>query len=204
MGERLLTLREAAARLNVSIATLKRYIYEGKVRSAKLPGGHHRIPEAEIARVLSVGGFEAEAEGPGVFSGAGDGRLEVLERWMAELDAEVERLGAAIQALASFCGKVGKAEPSTEEPQKPMTGHHEVLVLGTGCKRCEQLYRLVGETLQRIGRTDVGLRHVKDLDEIAAYGPVLTPALVVDGEVVLSGRVPSAASLQEMLLERLG
>ncbi|MCX7598667.1 MAG: MTH895/ArsE family thioredoxin-like protein [Armatimonadetes bacterium] len=204
MDQRLLTLREAAARLNVSVATLKRYIYEGKVRSAKLPGGHHRIPEEEIARVLAVGSAEREAP-VGVGAAAEEAQpLEVLERWLTELDAEVERLAAAVEALAAFCGRADRDRTDADLLLASPRSHHEVLVLGTGCKRCEQLYQMVRESLQQMGRTDVGLRHVKDVDEIAGFGPVLTPALAIDGEVVLSGRLPTEATLRELLADRLG
>lgn len=204
MGGKLLTLREAAARLNVSVATLKRYIYEGKVRSTKLPGGHHRIAEDEIARVLSAGSGAGE-EGAEMLPTPTDAeKTEILERWLTELDAEVERLAAAVEALAAFCGRTRKVNTAAAPPPMPASGRHEILVLGTGCKRCEQLYTMVGKVLQETRRTDVGLRHVKDPSEIAAFGPVLTPALAIDGEVVLSGRLPTEATLKELITDRMG
>ncbi|NLB97219.1 MAG: helix-turn-helix domain-containing protein [Armatimonadetes bacterium] len=48
-----LTIAEAAEALHLSVPTIKRYIYEGKLRSTKLPGGQHRIPQSEIDRILS-------------------------------------------------------------------------------------------------------------------------------------------------------
>ncbi|MEW6208184.1 MAG: helix-turn-helix transcriptional regulator [Acidobacteriota bacterium] len=47
----LLKPQEAARRINVSYPTLKRWIYQGKIRSVKTPGGHHRIPASEVERV---------------------------------------------------------------------------------------------------------------------------------------------------------
>jgi molybdopterin-binding protein len=44
--------REAAAILGVSYPTLKQWIYHDKIRTMKTPGGHHRIPESEIDRLL--------------------------------------------------------------------------------------------------------------------------------------------------------
>lgn len=49
---RLLSPREAARVLGISYPTLKQWIYRKKVRSVKTPGGHHRIPESEIDRLL--------------------------------------------------------------------------------------------------------------------------------------------------------
>lgn len=48
----LLTPREAALRLGISYPTIKQWIYHGKIRTAKTPGGHYRIPEAELDSFL--------------------------------------------------------------------------------------------------------------------------------------------------------
>ena len=50
--EALLPPREAAKVLGVSYPTLKQWIYRGKIRTIKTPGGHHRVPENEIDRLL--------------------------------------------------------------------------------------------------------------------------------------------------------
>ena len=49
----LLTAREAADRLGISYSTLKRWIYQGAVRSVRTDGGHHRITEEEVTRLLA-------------------------------------------------------------------------------------------------------------------------------------------------------
>jgi molybdopterin-binding protein len=51
-GEALLKLREAALELRVSFPTIKQWIYRGKIRSVQTAGGHHRIPQSEIDRLL--------------------------------------------------------------------------------------------------------------------------------------------------------
>lgn len=51
-GEDLLKPREAARALGISYPTLKLWIYRGKLRTMKTPGGHHRIPASEIDRFL--------------------------------------------------------------------------------------------------------------------------------------------------------
>jgi molybdopterin-binding protein len=50
--QRLLAPREAANILGVSYPTLKQWIYKGKIKTAKTPGGHHRVPESEIDRFI--------------------------------------------------------------------------------------------------------------------------------------------------------
>lgn len=51
-----LTVREAAARLGVGYSTLKQWIYDGAARTTRTPGGHHRIAEAEVDRLLAARG----------------------------------------------------------------------------------------------------------------------------------------------------
>ncbi len=50
--QHLLSPREAANILGISYPTLKQWIYHGKVKTAKTPGGHHRVPESEIDRLI--------------------------------------------------------------------------------------------------------------------------------------------------------
>ena len=53
------TVRNAAARLGVGYSTLKQWIYQGQVRTTQTPGGHHRIAEAELDRLLARRGGRA-------------------------------------------------------------------------------------------------------------------------------------------------
>jgi molybdopterin-binding protein len=48
-----LTVRDAASRLGVGYSTLKQWIYQGRVRTTQTPGGHHRIAESELDRLLA-------------------------------------------------------------------------------------------------------------------------------------------------------
>ena len=50
--QKLLPPREAANILGISYPTLKQWIYRGKLKTAKTPGGHHRVPESEIDRLI--------------------------------------------------------------------------------------------------------------------------------------------------------
>ena len=51
-GGELLKLRDAALRLGVSFPTIKQWIYKKKIRSTRTAGGHHRIPQSEVDRLL--------------------------------------------------------------------------------------------------------------------------------------------------------
>jgi molybdopterin-binding protein len=61
----LLTVRAAAQRLGVGYSTLKHWIYEGRVRTTQTPGGHHRIADAEIDRLLAQSGAPRPAAARG-------------------------------------------------------------------------------------------------------------------------------------------
>ena len=61
VSSRLLTVRAAASQLGVSYSTLKQWIYKGSVRTVRTSGGHHRIAEAEIDRLLASAGREPRA-----------------------------------------------------------------------------------------------------------------------------------------------
>lgn len=52
----LLTVREASRRLGVGYSTLKQWIYAGRLRTSRTAGGHHRIAESEVARLLTAQG----------------------------------------------------------------------------------------------------------------------------------------------------
>ncbi len=51
-----LTVRQAAVRLGVGYSTLKQWIYKGSVRTTRTEGGHHRIADTEVERLLAKGG----------------------------------------------------------------------------------------------------------------------------------------------------
>jgi small redox-active disulfide protein 2 len=79
----------------------------------------------------------------------------------------------------------------------------KIEVLGPGCKNCESLEKATKEALGQLG-VDATLDKITDYGEIAAYGVMSTPALAIDGEVVLSGRVPSVGEVKELLAAASG
>ncbi len=74
----------------------------------------------------------------------------------------------------------------------------EIKILGTGCAKCHKLYE---ETKNAVAQTgvDANVEKVEDLDKIASYGVFMTPALVVDGEVKSSGKIPKTTQIIEWL-----
>ena len=71
-------------------------------------------------------------------------------------------------------------------------------VLGTGCPKCALLTERVESAAKELG-LDYELEKVTEIGRIVELGVVATPALVVDGEIRVAGRVPSTARLEELL-----
>ena len=74
----------------------------------------------------------------------------------------------------------------------------EIKVFGSGCKKCNDLYEAVEKSLSDLGKS-ADLTKVQDLKEMVKSGVMKTPALMVDGKLVASGRVPSAKELEKLL-----
>jgi small redox-active disulfide protein 2 len=74
----------------------------------------------------------------------------------------------------------------------------DIKVLGTGCPKCKTLEQLTRDVVSKNG-IDATITKVDDIMEIMKYNIMTTPALVVDGKVVLKGRVPSADELKQLL-----
>ena len=74
----------------------------------------------------------------------------------------------------------------------------DVKVLGSGCKRCEATERMVRAEAEKLG-VDVKVEKVTDYAQIAGFGVVSTPGIVIDGKVVHSGGLPKAEDLVKWL-----
>jgi small redox-active disulfide protein 2 len=74
----------------------------------------------------------------------------------------------------------------------------DIKVLGPGCRNCVTLEARTREALGKLGR-DAEVEKVTDPAQIAGYGILSTPGLVVDGELVLAGKVPSVRQLTSLL-----
>jgi small redox-active disulfide protein 2 len=74
----------------------------------------------------------------------------------------------------------------------------KIQILGAGCAKCNALTMATEKAAQALGRP-YELEKVTDLKQIMAFGVMTTPALVVDGTVKSSGKVPSVDELKIML-----
>lgn len=71
-------------------------------------------------------------------------------------------------------------------------------ILGPGCTKCRTLTAHTEEAAKALG-IEYTIEHVTDINEIVSFGITSTPALVVDGEVKVSGRVPTTEAIKALL-----
>lgn len=73
-----------------------------------------------------------------------------------------------------------------------------IKILGSGCANCNNLEQITREAVEELGIC-VTFEHVTSMQEIMKYQILRTPALVVDGQVKLSGRIPSKSEILDLL-----
>ena len=74
----------------------------------------------------------------------------------------------------------------------------EIKVLGVGCAKCQKLYDAAKAVLEREG-IEAELVKVEQLDEIMKHGVMITPGLIIDGELKSTGKVPRDKQLVEWI-----
>jgi small redox-active disulfide protein 2 len=74
----------------------------------------------------------------------------------------------------------------------------KIEILGPGCPRCRDTEKRIINVLAKSGK-DADVSHITDLREIAKRGVMFTPAVVIDGEVKVAGKVPSEDEIRKLL-----
>lgn len=97
----------------------------------------------------------------------------------------------------SCCGGNCNAE-GMAKAESANTDGASIKILGGGCAKCNQLEAATKAALEQLGM-DTTIDHVKDFSQIAAYGVMSTPALVVDGKVVSYGKVLKTEEVVKIL-----
>jgi small redox-active disulfide protein 2 len=77
-----------------------------------------------------------------------------------------------------------------------------IKILGSGCARCHQLGKTTREAVKELG-IDAEIEDVKDIDKIMEYPILTTPGLVINGQLVCTGRVPDKAELTQFIANAL-
>jgi small redox-active disulfide protein 2 len=84
-------------------------------------------------------------------------------------------------------------------PLTVKTNQMDIKVLGTGCAKCKSLEMATNQAVEESGIDAIVIK-VENFLEIMKLGVMTTPALVIDGKVIVSGRVPSVAEIKEFLI----
>lgn len=95
------------------------------------------------------------------------------------------------------CGGNCNAESMAKAEQAKQEGA-SVKILGSGCAKCNQLETATKAALEQLNM-DTAIDHITDFTQIAAYGVMTTPALVVDGKVVSYGKVLKVEEVVKIL-----
>ena len=74
----------------------------------------------------------------------------------------------------------------------------DVKVLGPGCPKCLELLKQTEQAIKELG-LECTVTKITDIQEIVSYGVMMTPALVVDGQVKMTGKVPSLDEIKKLL-----
>ena len=112
------------------------------------------------------------------------------ENWIPE-ESRAKYAQALVREFRKFLG-----QPVDEGPSNDL----EIKVLGPGCAQCNQLQKLVMDVLAEM-HLSADLEHVTDVKEIAVYGVMGMPALLINGKVMAVGKVPPKNQIKQWLSE---
>jgi small redox-active disulfide protein 2 len=78
----------------------------------------------------------------------------------------------------------------------------DIKILGPGCAKCQSLEKTVQEVVAAL-KLDVKVEEIKDMKKIMQYPILMTPGLVINGKVVMSGKVPTKAEVERCIMNAL-
>jgi len=77
----------------------------------------------------------------------------------------------------------------------------KIEILGTGCPKCKKLTELIEEAINELG-VSAEIIKVTDINKIIDYGVMVTPALVIEGDVKMAGKIPSKEEIIKWIKEK--
>ena len=78
----------------------------------------------------------------------------------------------------------------------------EIKVLGPGCQKCKALYKAVTEAVEEMG-VSADVQKVEKLDDIIEAGVMLTPGLLINGKVKVTGKVPGKEDIKKYIKQEI-
>ncbi len=76
----------------------------------------------------------------------------------------------------------------------------KIEVLGTGCSKCKKTKEIIEKVLKQSG-VEAEVVKVEDIEKIMSYGVMITPAVVIDGDVKLAGKVPDEKDIKKWIAQ---
>jgi small redox-active disulfide protein 2 len=76
----------------------------------------------------------------------------------------------------------------------------KIEILGTGCPKCKKLTELTEEAINKLG-VSAEIIEITDINKIIDYGVMVTPALVIDGDVKVAGKIPEKEEIKKWIEE---
>jgi len=74
----------------------------------------------------------------------------------------------------------------------------KIEILGSGCPKCKATEEIIKKVVKKLGvKAEVG--HVYDMDKIMDYGAMMTPAIAIDGEIVIEGKIPTEDEIEKII-----
>jgi len=77
----------------------------------------------------------------------------------------------------------------------------KIEILGMGCPKCKKTTQNAQQAIEELG-IEAEIVKVEELDKITAYGVMMTPALVIDGELKVAGKIPSKQEIINWIEEK--
>lgn len=109
-----------------------------------------------------------------------------------------EEVQAGCSCGGNCCQETEKSSETSGLENVEKKEEMSVKVLGSGCAKCNQLEAATKEALEKLGM-DTTIDHVTDFAQIAGYGVMTTPALIIDGKVVSYGKVLKTEEVVKIL-----
>lgn len=101
------------------------------------------------------------------------------------------------ESKSCYCGKDCDAEKMKQAKAAQKEGAY-IKILGSGCTKCNELEANTKKALEELGM-DIDIDHITDFTQIASYGVMSTPALVIDSKVVAYGKVLKTEEVVKLL-----
>jgi small redox-active disulfide protein 2 len=76
----------------------------------------------------------------------------------------------------------------------------KIEILGTGCAKCKKTTSNVKKAVEELG-LDIEVEKVEDINRILDYGVMMTPGVVIDGEVKVAGKIPDVKQIKKWITE---